>query len=185
MEEKKGGRVICDTCGWASKRNDLTGYKDLLTICGYLKRRVHPEPMWCPPCVLIQGDAAGGLVVLKMTAEKAQEEFALHWLPNEDLAVAYDAAEQDAAEGGWTPVVEAGEGDMEKREMLERIRRLESTEERLSERVDLLEDKLRGTLDRLEFLRRVVMEGGPDRERTLALFSLDLSSAAMAATHGG
>ena len=63
------------------------------------------------------------------------------------------------------------------RAMIERIRRLESTEERLSERVDLLEDKLWGTLDRLEFLRRVVMEGGPDRERTLALFSLDLSSA--------
>ena len=85
--------------------------------------------------------------------------------------------QKDAAEGNWTPAVEAGEGDMEKREMLERIRRLESTEERLSERVDLLEDKLRGTLDRVEFLRRVVMEGGPDHERTLALFSLDLSSA--------
>ena len=107
------------------------------------------------------------MVVLKMTAEKAQEEFALHWLPNEDLAVAYDAAEQDAAERSGTPAVEPGEWDMEKREMPERIRRLESTEERLSERVALLEDKLRGTLDRLELLRRIVMEGGPDRVRAM------------------
>ena len=113
------------------------------------------------------------MVVLEMTAEKAQEEFALHWLPNEDLAVVYDAAEQDAAEGSWTPAVEAGEGDMEKREMLERIRRLESTEERLSERVDLLEDKLRGTLDRLELLRRIVMEAGPDRVRAMVVRHAD------------
>ena len=94
---RKYGRVICDACDWASKRKDLTGYKDVLTICGYLKRKVYPEPMWCPLCVLTQEDAAGGLVGLGMTEEKAQAEFALHWLPNEKLAEAHDAAEQALA----------------------------------------------------------------------------------------
>ena len=100
---------------------------------------------------------------MNMTAEKAPKDFELHWLTNEDLADAHDAAEQDAAEGSWTLAVEAGEGDMEKAEMLQRIRRLESTEERLSERVALLEDKLAETLERVELLRSVVMEGIPDR----------------------
>ena len=173
MEQNKSGRAICNTCGWASKRNNLTGYKDVLTICGYLKRKVYPEPIWCPLCVLTQEDAAGGLVALEMTEKKALAERALHWLPNEDLAEAQDAAAQDAAEGIWTLAVDADERDMEKAEMLQRIRRLESTEERLSERVALLEDKLAETLERLELLRAVVMEGGPDRVR------------AMVATHGG
>ena len=86
-------------CGAASTRNNLTGYKDVRSISGYLKRKVFPEPMWCPPCVLTQEDAAGGLVGLGMTVEKAQAEFALHWLLNEDLAEAHDAAEQDAPDG--------------------------------------------------------------------------------------
>ena len=172
--KKLFGRAICDGCGAASKRNNLTGYKDLLTISGYLKRKVFPEPMWCPPCVLTEEDAAGGWDALKMTAEKAQTQRELHWFTNEVLADAHDAEEQDTGEGSWTVAVEAGEGDMEKAEMLERIRRLESTEERLSERVALLEDKLAETLERLELLRAVVMEGGPDLVRAMVV-----------ATHGG
>ena len=55
--------------------------------------------------------------------------------------------------------MEADEGDMTKTEMLRRIRRLENM--------------LEQTNERLELLRAVVMEGGPDRVR------------AMVATHGG
>ena len=157
--KRKDGRVICDSCGWASKRKDLTGYKDVLTIRGYLKRKVYPEPMWCPLCVLTQEDATGGLGVLQMTEEKALAERALHWLPNEDLAEAQDVAAQDAAEGSWTLAVDADERDMEKAEMLQRIQRLESTEEHLSDRVSNLEAKLQEVMDPLETLRAVVMGG--------------------------
>ena len=161
--KRKYGRAICNSCGWASKRNDLTGYKDLLTICGYLKRKVHPEPIWCPQCVLTQEDAAGGLVVLTMTEEKAQAQRALHWLPNEDLAEAQDAAELDAGRGqlGAADRVDADEGDMEKAVMLQRIQRLESTEELLSDRVSNLEAKLQEVMDRLELLQGVAMGAPP------------------------
>ena len=157
--KRKYGRAICNTSGWASKRNNLTGYRDVLTIGGYLKRRVFPEPMWCPPCVLTEEDAAGGRDALKMTEENALAERALHWLPNEDLAEAQDAAAQDAAEGSWTLAVDADERDMEKAEMRRRIQRLESTEEDLSDRVSNLETKLQEVMDRLETLRVVVMGG--------------------------
>ena len=113
------------------------------------------------------------MVGLEMTVEKAQADFALHWLLNEHLAEAHDVAEQDAPEGSWTLAVEASDGDMEKAQMLERIRRLETTEEQLSARVALLEEKLAETLEDLEELRAVVMAGGPHRGR------------AMVATHGG
>ena len=96
---------------------------------------------------------------LKMMAKQAQTQRELHWFTNEAFADAHDAAEQDTAEGSWTIAVEADEGDMTKTEMLERIRRLESTEEGLSARVALLEDKLAETNERLELLRAVVMGG--------------------------
>ena len=96
---------------------------------------------------------------MHMTAELAQRELGLHWLPNEDLAEAQDAAAQDAAEGSWTLAVGADERDTEKAEMLRRIQRLESTEEDLSDRVSNLETKLQEVLDRLETLRVVVMGG--------------------------
>ena len=91
--------------------------------------------------------------------EKALAERALHWLPNEDLAEAQDAAAQDATEGSWTLAVGADERDMEKAEMLQRIQRLESTEEHLSDRVSKLEAKHQEVMDRLELLRAVVMGG--------------------------
>ena len=172
---RKYGRVICDACDWASKRKDLTGYKDVLTIGGYLRRKVDPERIYCPQCVLTHDDAAGGLTALHMTAELAQRELGLHWLPNEDLASEQDAGrgqqgEQDAGRGqqGQSSSdaagrVDAGERDMEKDVMIERIRRLETTEELLSERVAFLEGKLDDILERLELLRHVVMEGVPDR----------------------
>ena len=159
MEHKKYGRAICNTCGWASKRNNLTGYRDVLTIGGYLRRKVDPERIYCPQCVLTHADAAGGWDALKMTEAKALEERALHWLPNEDLAEAQDVAAQDAAEGSWTLAVGADERDTEKAEMLRRIQRLESTEEDLSDRVSNLEAKLQEVMDRLELLRAVVMGG--------------------------
>ena len=96
---------------------------------------------------------------MKMTEENALAERALHWLPNEDLAEAQDAAAQDAAEGSWTLAVDADERDMEKAEMLQRIQRLESTEEHLSDRVSNLEAKLQEVMDRLELLRAAVMGG--------------------------
>ena len=96
---------------------------------------------------------------MKMTEENVLAERALHWLPNEDLAEAQDAAAQDAAEGIWTLAVDADERDMEKAEMLQRIQRLESTEEHLSDRVSNLETKLQEVMDRLETLRAVVMGG--------------------------
>ena len=56
-------------------------------------RKVHPEPILCCPYVLTQEDAAGGLDVRAMTEPKAQTQRALHWLPDEDLAEAQDAAD--------------------------------------------------------------------------------------------
>ena len=155
----KYGRAVCNSCRWGSKRYNLTGYNDVRSISGYLKRKVFPEPIWCPLCVLTQEDAAGGLAALEMTEEKALAERALHWLPSEDLAEAQDAAAQDATEGSWTLAVDADERDMEKAEMLQRIQRLESTEEHLSDRVSNLEAKLQEVMDRLEPLRAVVMGG--------------------------
>ena len=102
---RKYGRVICDACDWASKRKDLTGYRDVLTIGGYLRRKVDPERIYCPQCVLTHADAAGGRDALQMTEVKALEERAFHWLPTEDLAEAQDVAAQDAAEGSWTLAV--------------------------------------------------------------------------------
>ena len=156
---RKYGRVICDACDWASKRKDLTGYRDVLTIGGYLRRKVDPERIYCPQCVLTHADAAGGRDALHMTEVKALEERAFHWFPTEDLAEAQDVAAQDAAEGSWTLAVGADERDTEKAEMLRRIQRLESTEEHLSDRVSNLETKLQEVMDRLETLRVVVMGG--------------------------
>ena len=98
---------------------------------------------------------------MKMTEEKALAERALHWLPNEDLAEAQDVAAQDAAEGSWTLAVDADERDIEKAETLQRIQRLESTEELLSDRVSNLEAKLQEVMDRLELLREVAMGAPP------------------------
>ena len=97
---------------------------------------------------------------LKMTANQAETQRELHWFTNEAFADAHDAAARDTAEGSWTIAVEADEGDMTKTEMLRRIRRLENMLEEINER--------------LEFLRAVVMEGGPDRVRAMVV-----------ATHGG
>jgi len=98
-----------------------------------------------------------------MTEEKAQAQRALHWLPNEDLAEAQDAAEQDAGRGqlGAADRVDADEGDMEKAVMLQRIQRLVSTEELLSDRVSNLEAKLQEVMDRLELLQGVAMGAPP------------------------
>ena len=166
---RKYGRVICDACDWASKRKDLTGYRDVLTIGGYLRRKVDPERIYCPQCVLTHADAAGGWGALKMTEVKALEERALHWLPNEDLASEQDAGrgqqgEQDAGRGQQgQSSSDAGGRDMEKAVMIERIRRLETTEELLSERVSLLEEKLDAAPGRLELLEA----GRPDRVRAV------------------
>ena len=103
------------------------------------------------------------MVVLTMTEEKAQAQRALHWLPNEDLAEAQDAAEQDAGRGqlGAADRVDADEGGREKAVMLQRIQRLESTEELLSDRVSNLEAKLQEVMDRLELSREVVIGAPP------------------------
>ena len=107
-----------------------------------------------------------------MTEEKAQAQRALHWLPNEDLAEAQDAAAQDAAEGSWTLAVDADERDMEKAEMLRRIQRLETTEDDLSDRVSNLEAKLQEVMDRLELLH-----GGSDgRSASWRSFNVVLNS---------
>ena len=135
------------------------GAKCVKSISGYLRKKVDPWQIYCPPCILTRPDAAGGLSALHLTAELAQQELGLHWLPNEDLAEAQDAAAQDAAAGSWTLAVDADERDMEKAEMLQRIQRLESTEEHLSDRVSNLEAKLQEVMDRLELLRAVVMGG--------------------------
>ena len=55
--------------------------------------------------------------------------------------------------------MDADEGDMEKAVKFQRIQRLESTEELLSDRVSNLEAKLQEVMDRLETLRVVVMGG--------------------------
>ena len=57
--------------------------------------------------------------------------------------------------------MDADEGDMEKAVMLQRIQRLESTEELLSDRVSNLEAKLQEVMDRFEFLHGVVMGSPP------------------------
>ena len=112
---------------------------------------------------------------MQMTVELAQRELGLHWLPNEDLASEQDAGrgQQGEQDGGrWQQGqsssdaagrVDAGERDMEKAVMIERIRRLETTEELLSERVSLLEEKLDAALGRLELLEA----GRPDRVRAV------------------
>ena len=109
------------------------------------------------------------MVGLEMTVEKAQSDFALHWLLNEDLAEAQDVAEQDAGRGqlGAVDRVDADEGDMEKAVMLQRIQRLESTEELLSDRVSNLEAKLQEVMDRLELLQGVAMGAPPAGARLM------------------
>ena len=134
-----------------------------------------PWQIYCPQCILTRPDAAGGLQCHHFTAELAQQELGLHWLPNEDLASEQDAGrgqqgEQDGGRGqqGQSSSdaagrVHAGERGMEKAVMIERIRRLETTEELLSERVSLLEEKLDAALGRLELLEA----GRPDRVRAV------------------
>ena len=109
------------------------------------------------------------MTALQMTAEFAHRELGLHWLPNEDLASEQDA-EQDAGRGQQGQAssdaagrVDAGGRDREKAVMIERIRRLETTEELLSQRVSLLEEKLDAALGRLELLEA----GRPDRVRAV------------------
>ena len=119
-------------------------------------------------CVLTEYDAAGGVAALTLTQAKAQTQRALHWLTNEDpaeahrraeQAEAHDAAEHDTAEGNWALTVDTGESDMDKAEMPQRIQRLESTNQHLSDRESNLEAELPQVIDRLELLPTVMMDG--------------------------